>query len=78
VIGVGYEKSIDENWIFQIDEASMKFGTQRYEVNQSGNNKCGADGEQQACPHEFDNSLSMIRIPLVNDFKFSNDGTQEH
>ena len=75
VIGIGAEMPLsgktlpnDEGWTLRVDGSYINFGENTYQVNHSGNNRCGHEGPRRPCSYNIKNEVSLIRLALIRRF----------
>lgn len=68
VVGAGVEAPLAHSWSLRIEGSYLDFGRRTRHVNRSGNNRCGPDGPNRACPYRVKNRLGMVRLALVYRF----------
>lgn len=68
VVGAGVEAPLAHAWSLRIDGSYLDFGQRTRHVNRSGNNRCGPDGPNRACPYRVKNRLGMVRLAVVYRF----------
>lgn len=68
VVGAGVEAPLAHAWSLRIEGSYLDFGRRTRHVNRSGNNRCGPDGPNRACPYRVKNRLGMVRLAVVYRF----------
>ena len=68
VLGTGIEIPFSEKTLIRLEGLHMDFGETTHLVNQSGNNRCGADGPNRPCPYQIKNEMSVVRLAFVRYF----------
>ena len=61
---------LSSRWAVRLDGMRFDFGQERYQVNASGNNRCGRGGEFRPCTYSFDNRGGMARLMVF--YRFGN------
>ncbi len=69
-LGAGIEMPLSSRWAVRLDGMRFDFGQERYQVNASGNNRCGRGGEFRPCTYSFDNRGGMARLMVF--YRFGN------
>ncbi|MDE0694735.1 MAG: outer membrane beta-barrel protein [Boseongicola sp.] len=67
-LGVGFEMPLSSGWAVRIDGTRFDFGQENYQVNASGNNRCGRGGEFRPCTYSLDNRGGMARLMILYRF----------
>ena len=60
--GAGLEMPLSSRWAVRLDGTRFDFGQETYEVNASGNNRCGRGGEFRPCTYSLENRGNMARL----------------
>lgn len=78
VLGLGAEIPLDRNlqgalqneetWTLRLEGSYINFGNEKYSVNHSGNNRCGAEGPRRPCAYTIKNELGILRLVLSRRF----------
>ena len=77
VIGVGAELPLsnrgkflqnEEGWVLRMEASHINFGEDTYEVNHSGNNRCGPGGPRKPCLYNIKNELNIFRVAIIRHF----------
>lgn len=68
VAGIGMESPLKGPWKLRLEGAFHDFGKRTYEVNRSGNNRCGADGGFTPCPYRIQNRIGIVRLAIIRYF----------
>ena len=66
--GAGFETPLSSRWSLRLDGSHFDFGQENYQVNESGNNRCGRGGEFRPCTYSLDNRGSMVRLMIFYRF----------
>ena len=70
VIGAGIETPLVDAWTLRLEGSYMDFGSSTYDVNRSGNNRCGPGGPSRPCPYHVEHSLGLVRLALIYPFRW--------
>lgn len=68
VIGVGLEAPLADGWTLRLDGSYLDFGRSTYDVNRSGDNRCGRGGDRAPCPYGVENRFNLVRVAIVRRF----------
>ncbi len=66
--GIGMESPLQGPWKFRLEGVLTDFGKRTYEINYSGNNRCGAGGLFTPCPYGIRNRIGILRLAIVRYF----------
>ena len=66
--GIGMESPLRGPWALRLEGSFLDFGKRTYEVNHSGNNRCGAGGAFTPCPYGIRNRIGILRLAIVRYF----------
>ena len=67
-LGAGLEMPLSSAWAVRLDGTRFDFGQESYQVNASGNNRCGRGGEFRPCTYSLDNRGGMVRLMIFYRF----------
>ena len=67
-VRIGVEASLTAAWALRLDASYLDFGRRAYEVNRSGDNRCGPGGPRRPCPYSVRHELGLVRLAVVYRF----------
>lgn len=67
-LGAGLEMPLSSGWAVRLDGTRFDFGQENYQVNASGNNRCGRGGEFRPCTYSLGNRGGMARVMIFYRF----------
>ena len=67
-LGFGLETEVTPNWALRLDGAYFDFGSERYRVNRSRNNRCGPQGPSAPCTYAIGNRMTALRVAVIYRF----------
>ena len=67
-LGAGLEMPLSSGWAVRLDGTRFDFGRESYQVNASGNNRCGRGGAFRPCTYALDNRGGMARMMIFYRF----------
>ena len=70
VVGVGVETPLADTWLLRLDGSYMDFGSSTYDVNRSGDNRCGPGGPRRPCLYNVEHRLGLVRMAIVYPFSW--------
>lgn len=68
ILAAGLEFPLADDWMLRLEGANLDFGEETYEVNHSGDGRCGPGGERRPCPYSVDNRLRLVRLAITRPF----------
>ncbi len=68
LVRTGVEASLTWAWALRLDASYLDFGRRTYEVNRSGDNRCGPGGPRRPCPYSIRHELGLVRLAVVYRF----------
>lgn len=68
VFGLGMEFTANVDWIIRVETSLYHFGKHTYNVNHSGNGRCGPQGIRKPCEYTINNKLQVFRLAFMQQF----------